>query len=269
MTHVVRAYLAYLRAGMGVMFQYRGEIVLWALWGLVNPAVMYALWASGAESAAGGSVAGYTRGQFAAYYFVIMIVGHMTAAWDIWEIGYLVRSGQMSAYLLRPMMPIWKSLADNSAYKLATLLFVVPMWAIFAWLVKPEFHTQWWQLSLGILSIFLAWAINFVLGYLIAMVAFWATKLEALGEIYFGLAVILGGRFCPLEAMPPVLMWFAWAMPFRWMYAFPSELLIGRINLPGDALAGIAVQLAWVIGAGICLRIMWKFAVRRYTAVNG
>ncbi len=269
MRQIARAYLAYLRAGMGVMYQYRGEIILWAVWGLVNPAVMYALWASGAESASDGMVAGYTRGQFAAYYFVIMIVGHMTAAWDIWEIGYLVRSGQMSAYLLRPMMPLWKSLADNSAYKFATLLFVVPMWALFAWLVKPDFDTSPWQFGLGVLAIFFAWAINFVLGYLIAMVAFWATKLEALGEIYFGLAVIFGGRFCPLAAMPPVLMWMAWCMPFRWMYAFPSELLIGRISDPREALAGIAAQLAWIVGAGVCLRIAWKMAVQRYTAVSG
>ncbi len=136
MRAVVAAMPAYLRLSLASMFQYRGEIVLWAIWGLVNPAVSYALWSAAAESNADGTIAGFGRGEFAAYFFAMMIVGHLTQAWDTYEVGHLVRSGEMSPKLLRPILPIWEALAGNLSYKITTLAFVVPMWCLFAWLVK-------------------------------------------------------------------------------------------------------------------------------------
>lgn len=269
MTHVVRAFLAYLRAAIGVMFQYRGEILLWAIWGLINPAVLYAMWSSAAEGNPGGEAAGFTRGQFAAYYFIIMIVGHLATAWDVYEMGYMIRTGKLSPLLLRPILPIWKSLAENVAYKIATLLFVVPMWCIFAWLVTPTFDTAMWQFGLGAAAVLLAAALNFILGYVVSLVAFWVTKLDALGEVYFGLGMFLGGRFAPLDALPEPVRWIADGLPFRWMFAFPAELLMGRITSQTEALAGIGIQAAWIVCIIVAFKILWTVAVKRHAAVSG
>ncbi|MBN2559575.1 MAG: ABC-2 family transporter protein [Phycisphaerae bacterium] len=266
---VVRAFLAYLRAGVGVMFQYRGEIFLWTIWGLVNPAVLYAMWSSAAEGNTDATVAGFDRGGFAAYYFIIMIVGHFTTAWDVYEIGYLIRTGKMSPLLLRPILPIWKALADNVAYKASTLMFTVPMWCLFAWLVKPTLHTAIWQLGLGAVALVLSAALNFILGYTVALVAFWVTKLDAAGEVYFGLGMFLGGRFAPLAALKEPLHSVAAVLPFRWMYAFPTELLTGKTARPADGLAGIACQVIWLGVALVAFRVLWAAAVKRYAAVGG
>jgi ABC-2 type transport system permease protein len=266
---LLRAFSAYHRAAVQVMFQYRAEIVLWAVWGLVNPAVLYAMWSSAAEGNPDHTAAGFSRGQFAAYYFVVMIVGHLAAAWDVYEMGYLIRTGQFSALLLRPMLPIWKALAENLAYKAATLAFLVPMWGLFAWIVRPEFATTWWQLILGITALFLGAALNFVLGYVVSLVAFWATKLDAMGEVYFGLGMFFGGRFAPLDALPTPVYWLACVLPFRWMFAFPTELLMGRVPRVGDALVGLLVQAVWLFGIVGAFRVLWVVALRRYTAVGG
>ncbi len=264
-----RAFAAYLRAGIGVMMQYRGEILLWAIWGLVNPAVLYAMWSAAAENNAGGTIAGYDRGGIAAYYFIIMIVGHFTTAWDTYEIGYLIRTGRMSSLLLRPILPIWKAMADNLAYKVATLMFVVPMWFLFAWLVSPDFQTSGWQLALGVVAMLLAGILNFILGYTVALVAFWVTKLDAVGEVYFGLGVLVGGRFAPLDALKGPLLWVAEVLPFRWIYAFPTELLIGRTTQQAEALAGIVYQVVWIAAGLLAFRLLWTAAVKRYAAVGG
>ncbi|MFH1419958.1 MAG: ABC-2 family transporter protein [Planctomycetota bacterium] len=269
MRQIVRAYLAYLRAGIGVMFQYRGEIVLWAVWGLVNPLVLYSMWSSAAESDPGGQIAGYTRGGFAAYFFLVMIVGHFTTAWDVYEMSYMVRKGTLSSMLLRPLMPIWKSLADNTAYKVTTLLFVVPMWCLIAWLIKPEFATTPWHLAVGSVALLLAAALSFFLGYLVSLASFWATKLDMLGEVYFAFAFYLGGRFAPLETLPPPVEAVARALPFRWMYAFPVEVLTGQTTSLAAAASGIGVQVVWLAGVVIAFRSLWSAAVKRYTAVSG
>jgi len=269
MTHVLRAFWAFLRTGIGTMLQYRGEILLWAIWGLVNPSVLYCVWSTVTKNQSSGLVAGYGRGEFAAYYLVMMIVGHITTAWDTYELGYFIRSGQMSGRLLRPILPIWQSLAVNLSYKIVTLVFVGPMWLIFALLVNPTFHVAWWHLVLGTVSILLAGAINFVIGYAVALIAFWSPKLDATGEVYFGVGMFFGGRFAPLAALPPVLGSIAAVLPFRWMFAFPTELTIGRIQSPTEALTGLAIQVVWLALGILVFRLTWIAAVKRYTAVSG
>jgi len=269
MMRICRTLAAFLRASIGVMLTYRGEIILWALWGLVNPAVFYALWSAAAQSSTGGQIADFDRGQIAAYYFAVMIVGHLTTAWDIYEMSYLVRSGQMSPRLLRPILPIWQAIADNMAYKITTLAFVLPMWGLFAWLVQPTFTTAAWQLGLGLVATLLAAVLYFMLNYTLSLITFWFTKLEALGEVFFALGMFLGGRVAPLEALPAILYQVALYLPFRWMMAFPAELLMGAVADPRDALIGIAIQGAWLVASIFAFRILWSLAVRHYAAVNG
>src|SRR5690606_12024883 len=94
MTRVLRSLAAYLRASLAVMFQYRGEIVLWALWGVVYPLVAMAMWRAAIEGAPNGqAIQGLDAGDFAAYFLLTMVVGHVATAWDVYEMGYLVRTG--------------------------------------------------------------------------------------------------------------------------------------------------------------------------------
>ena len=266
---MLRIFWAFLRVQVGVMFQYRGEILLWAIWGLVNPAVLYVMWSAAAGSQPGKAVAGFTQQEFAAYYFVIMLLGHFTTAWDAYEMGYLIRSGSMSSQLLKPVLPMWQAIAGNLAYKIVTLPFLVPMWLLFVWYIKPQFHVSPMLLALGILSFLLACAMSFLLGYVLALIAFWSPKLDAAGEVYFGLGMFLGGRFAPLSALPWPFLGIASALPFRWMFAFPAELLIGKVPNVGNALAGVGIQLVWIFGIIIAFRLLWARAIKRYTAVGG
>ena len=102
MNTVIAAMPAFLRLALAEMFQYRGEIILWAIWGIVYPAVAIAMWSaavSGNESGAG--IHGFGSRDFAAYFLLTMVVGHFATAWDVYEMGHRVRSGALSAALLR------------------------------------------------------------------------------------------------------------------------------------------------------------------------
>lgn len=271
MKAAMRAFRAELRVALAVMLQYRGEILLWSVWGIINPVVLYAMWSAAAHSGGGdgGTIVGLDRAGLAAYFFVMMIVGHMTGSWDVYTMGYYVRSGSLSPMLLRPVLPLWHSLAENVSYKIATLMFVVPMWALFAWWIRPRFGISAWQAGAGGLALVLGAALNYMLCYTVALVAFWAAKLDAMGEVYFGLGMFLGGRFAPVDALPPGVRQIAEALPFRWMFQFPTDLLVGRIARPEDAVRGLAMQvLMLALSIGV-FRLCWRAAVKRYTAVSG
>lgn len=255
---------AMLRAQLAVMLQYRGEIILWAVWGIVYPAVLIAMWTAAAK---GRSVGGYFAGDIAAYYIATMVVGHLNTAWDVFEMGFFVRSGMMSARLLKPIMPIWESVVSNIAYKIITLVLVAPAWLAIGWYVQPTFHTQWWNIAVGVPAVLMAAAIAYVWGYCCAMLAFVMTKADAAGELYFGLSLFFGGRFAMLDVLPLPLQLATWLMPFRWSLAFPVELLIGRLSA-ADALRGLAMQGFWLFAGVVFLRWAWRAGLKRYSAVG-
>lgn len=259
---------AMLSRSLATMLQYRGEILLWAAWGIIYPLVSLAMWSAAADSSEnGGWIGGFDSSRFAAYFILTMIVGHAAAAWDAFEMGWLIRSGSMSPHLVRPLLPMWSSLADNLAYKIATFGMLAPMWLLVAWITRPTFETTLPGALLGVVSLLLGSAIAYIWGYIVACLAFWTTRIDSFVELWFGGGLVFGGRLAPIDLLPPALQWVAAFLPFKWVFGFPSELLIGRITV-NDASAGIAIQAAWLLGGIIVFRIVWRAAVRAYSAVG-
>jgi ABC-2 type transport system permease protein len=291
MKYVLSAFPAQWRQAVATMLQYRGEIALWAIWGVIYPAVALTMWsaaAAGAGDTAGRidagaagdvgpvaagdsgstpSIKGYSAADFAAYFLLTMIVGHVCAAWDVFEFGWLVRSGNLSPMLLKPLLPLWSSLANNYAYKAVTLVILVPLWLLVAWIVQPALKTTWPQAALGVLALLLAAGLNYLWGYTLALIAFWTTRTDAIGELWFGASLLLGGRMAPLALLPAPLQWAAAVLPFKWAFWFPTEALIGRLQ-PMEIAAGLAAQAGWLAVGVLVFRVMWRESLRRYTAVG-
>jgi ABC-2 type transport system permease protein len=250
------------------MFQYRGEIALWAIWGVVYPAVAMTMWRVAAEHPKRGvDIGGFGPEDFAAYFLLTMIVGHICTAWDVYEFSFQVRPGRMSAKLLRPILPIWESLADNLAYKIMTLAVLVPLWALVGLWAEPRFAATAGQLALAVPCVLMAAALNYLLGYNLAMLSFWITRMDGIGEFWFGASLFFGGRLAPLTIMPVPLQQVAAVLPFKWVIWFPSAALMGRLE-PGQIVAGLVCQCMWLTAMLVVFRLMWRAGVRRYSAVG-
>ncbi len=253
---------------MAVMFHYRAEIVLWAVWGVVYPAVGIAMWtAAVAGKGEGANIGGFGPREFAAYFLLTMIVGHFCTAWDVYEMGYLVRSGAMSGKLLRPILPIWEAIADNLAFKTLTLAVLVPAWLVVGWLTQPKFTTTGTQLLLGVLAMLVAAMLNFIWGYTVATISFWITRVEHLGELWFGGSLFVGGRLAPLTILPAPLQWAAAVLPFKWMIWFPSAALMGQLSAEEIA-RGLVWQTCWLAAGLAAFRWIWSAGLKRYSAVG-
>ncbi len=269
MRAVLHAMPAFMRASLATMLQYRGEIVLWAVWGVVYPAVAMAMWSAAVRgSPTGGAIGGYTPPEFAAYFLLTMVVGHLSTAWDIYEMGYMVQSGTMSPLLLRPILPIWNNVANNIAYKSLTLVLLLPVWGLVALVSHPSFAgTSAIHLLLGIPAALLAAALHFVWGYNISLLAFRFTRMDAVSELWWGANLFFGGRVAPLTILPLPLQWAADVLPFKWIIWFPAAALMGKLDVSA-ILLGLGAQIFWLGAALLVFRLGWSAAVKRYTAVG-
>ena len=263
----LRRYLALIRSAWLVDLQYRASIAIWLIWGVMEPVIALGIWWS---IAGGGSVQGYSRSDFARYFFGVTLVNQLTLAWDAWYIDRWIREGEMNYRLARPIAPIHEAVADNLAYKARTATIILLVWVVaaIAWpAVRIPLAPGRW--ALAAVAVIVAAGIRFLNGYATGLLAFWTTRATALMELQFGVSLFLSGRVAPLELLPPAVGAVAGVLWFPYMLAFPVEVLTGSVSTPGAYLRGFAGQVVWLAVWWAVYRLVWRRGMRYYGAVGG
>lgn len=246
---------------------YRGAAFIWLFSLIVQPLVSLVVWRTVADSQ-GGSAGGYTAGEYAAYFIAVMVVNQLTFMWHMWEIEWRVRTGVYSAILLRPMHPIHEDLTVNLAFKLFTLVPLVPISVALAILFDAQFETRPLDVIVFIPALLLALGIRFMIEWAMGLVAFWVTRATAIHQLWASVSFFLAGQMAPLSLFPKPIQVIATVLPFRWMLSFPVEVILGRLS-GREMLAGLGVQMIWLAIAIVIVRVLWSRAASRYSAVGG
>jgi ABC-2 type transport system permease protein len=266
MRSLVEIYRQEIRTSFAAMLQYRASLVIWLISQVLDPLIYLVVWST-VSVASGGTVGGYTRGDFAAYFLALMIVNNITYSWIMHEYEYRVREGTLSATLLRPLHPIHADVADNLASKMVSTPLMVAMALALALVFRPTVHLVPWAVAAFIPAVVLAYVLRFLFEWTLALAAFWTTRVSALNQAYYVALLFLSGQVAPLSLLPGMVQTVAAVLPFRWMVAFPVELLMGSLT-PPQALTGFGAQAAWIAFGLIVVRLVWRLGVRRYSAVG-
>ena len=79
---------------------------------------------------------------------------------------------------------------------------------------------------------------------------------------------LLGGQVAPTSPAARLAAADVLVLPFRYMVAFPVEVLTGQVRGP-DLWVGFGAQAAWLAVALVAFVALWRSGVRRYSAVGG
>src|ERR671933_2558637 len=213
-------YRALLVANFQAASQYRVQSALWLLFAVVRPVVFLAAW-SAAAAAQGGAIGDYAIGDFAAYYVCLTLVSQLTMSWTAYDLEVEVRQGKLAPKLLRPLHPIHYGIVDNIVYKLTTLPALLPALVLIGWTFGATFQTQPWHAALFVPSVLLAAALRFVLGWVMASLAFWTTRVHGIMHLYDRLAFVFAGQIAPLSLLPGPMAALAYVLPFGYMLWAP------------------------------------------------
>ena len=266
MSALLDAYAAAAKVTFALQMQYRASLVIWLIGMILEPTIYLVVWSTVARGQ-GGAVASFEPSDFAAYFITIMLVNHWTFTWLMHEFEYMVRMGQLSPQLLRPLHPTHLHIVDNFMYKLLTSLVMVPAAFVLAWAFDARFDFQPWALALAVPALLISFFARLLLGSALAFAAFWTTRVLAINEMYFLASWFLSGMMAPLALLPPVVQAVAAALPFRWFVYFPAELILGRLSVE-QALQALLMQLVWLAVIYGVFSFLWKQGVKQYSAVG-
>jgi len=245
--------------------QHRGFFFLLAFGWMIPPLIYLFVWST---ATGGETIGGLTSGEFVAYYLILVVVNQLTYAQTNWTVGDEIRYGNLSTWLLRPMAPIFNVLSTEIAGKVVYMTFTIPVALLLAFLLEPEFKLTSQNALLFFPALIFAWALRFFWGYWLALLAFWATRADGLLALQDSLIFLLGGQVAPTRLLPPLIQTCATVLPFRYMAAFPVEVLTGQLA-KSEIVTGFIYQTFWMLIAVVLYALMWRNGLRRYAAVGG
>jgi ABC-2 type transport system permease protein len=234
---------------------------------VAEPVIYLVVWSTVAASQ-GGEVAGYTPGKFAAYYIVWTLVRNMNIVFTPYGWEWRIRTGELSGLLMRPMHPLHWDLSFFAGWKVVVIVLWLPIAAVLSLAFHPTFNSSLLEVVVFFLAIWGAYLIRSMLLWLLGMLSFWTTRVAAIFELYFAAELLLSGRLVPMSLMPAWVQQLADVLPFQWTFGFPIEALIGDYT-PAQLGLGLLAQVAWIAGSAVVVLLVWRVAVRRYSAVGG
>jgi ABC-2 type transport system permease protein len=260
---VLRLARVLLASQYATMLEYRAEIALWALSGVL-PFIMFGVWSGVAGQ--GGSGAGLDPGRLARYFLAVFLVRQFTIVWVIHSFEEDLVEGRLSAYLLQPLPPVWRHLSAHLAEQATRLPFAVAMAALFVLIQPAAFRLpSAGTVLMGVVAIHLAFLLRFTLQYALAMACFWSERATALDRLFYIPYLYLSGLIAPLDTYPESVRRFAMATPFPAMVHLPARLLAGQ---EVDVTAGFAVMAAWAAVLAPLCWLLWRAGLRRYSAMG-
>jgi ABC-2 type transport system permease protein len=260
-------YVQEMKIAVAQQIQYRVANYMYMLGMVAEPVIYLVVWQTVAAQR-GGEVGGITAGEFAAYYIVWTLVRNINIVFTPYGWEERIRQGQLSGQLLRPLFPIVEDLGFFLGWKPVVVILWLPIAFFLALVFHPVLNPSPLAVVVFAFSLLGAYLIRSLNQSSLGLITFWTTRVGPIFQLYIAAELLLSGRLVPMSLMPDWVQALAAVLPFQWTFGFPIEALVG--NLPPERLlGGLAMQLLWIVVGAVLVRVVWHFAVRRYSAVSG
>ncbi len=257
----IRLPIALISTQYSLMLEYRAEIILWAVSGIL-PLIMLSIWREAEISAK----LGLSTEWLNRYFISAFIVRQFTAVWVMVSFEEDNLEGRLSPFLLQPLMPFWRYFSSHIAEQISRLPIVFGMLLV-VFIFTP--NSIWFpgidRIILFLISLFLAFCLRFLLHWLFSMVCFWNDRASAIERLLLIPYLFLTGLVAPLETFPEPIRNLALLTPFPYILSFPAKILSGHdVNL----INGFMAILFWSILLVTLGYIFWKKGLKHYSGMG-
>ena len=251
---------------------YRSHSMVSIFVGPVFFIVQYFIWtavyASTAE--ANGFAQGMALEEIIRYFAATALIGYLVMDFADWNLSKLVRTGKFLTFSLRPLNHSFFALSQKVGHRiLGFIVEFVPCYLIFMFILGIDMRPAY--LGWMILSVSLAFLMNFYVNYCIGLASFWVVQSGGIRAVYGLLGGIFSGALIPLVFFPLSLQRIQFFLPFQYTSYVPAMVFLGQYSLGGIDLSiptVVGVQALAVAAVLLLAEALNAFAMKRFTAVG-
>jgi len=243
------------------MLEYRVEIALWAISGII-PFFMLNIWTNNGLNES----INITDIMLSRYFLSAFFVRQFSVVWVVFSFEEDSLLGRVSPYLIQPLHPFIRYFAQHIAEQITRFPFAILIALIF-FLFNPE--TIWLpSVSIIIFSLictFFSFLMQFLMQSIIACLCFWTEKASSIEKLLFIPTLFLSGLLAPVASFPDYVKKWIYFTPFPYLIDFPANILSGNQT---NTLIGILMQIFWIILFFIIFKKVWKLGTKKFTAMG-
>ncbi len=247
---------------------YRTHSLVSVFVGPVYFIVQYFIW--NAVYGGSGTIGGIELERMIRYFGASALIGYLTMDFADWNLQMLVRTGKFITFTMRPLNHRFFALSQKFGHRILGFIFeFLPCLLIFVLIFIIEMtplHFGW-----TVLSVALAFFMNFYVNYCLGLTAFFFTKADGIRTVYGLIAQIFSGSLIPVALFPVWLQKIMLFLPFQYTVYVPAMVWTGSYNigtLNVDIPVIVGIQAVAVILAALFSELLYKLAIKRFTGVG-
>ncbi|EPF08913.1 TPA: ABC-2 family transporter protein [Bacillus cereus] len=262
----MKKYLKPMMLSFQAVFQYRMNVVLYMIFGLIPLVALILLWHSLFETKS--NIQGYTLEMMITYVIIAKLIELLLIPEMHWSINDEIQSGELSKYLIKPFSYFGYWFSHNLGNKIIHLVMsVIPIIPII-FLNRDYFLLPTLKYTfLFILSIVGALILYYMIYYLISLFSFYFVEISSFFFTVDIVLELLSGSLIPLEFLPAPLNTITQFLPFSYLIHFPVNVYLGNLS-SAEIVNGLISQVIWSLVFYVLIRVLWKKGLNKYESVG-
>lgn len=261
--HRMKKLFALFRLNLADLLEYRLDLFIYTIGSIARPAAMMAIWVAAYSS---GAKIPMEQNTLLQYYLFLLFVSLLTDAWGAPFIMSAIRLGKLSPFLLRPSPYIFQQLSNNLMEKAIKVIYLVPAIFVLGLIFRTGMPSiDFLKVVLFVLTVFFAFALNFLISFLIGITAFWLDEAAFLDDFVDLIIYVFSGLLFPIALFPRFMQTISSILPFRYALSLPIEIVLGQIT-GTKLLWAISSQIGWLLVAIFAVKYFWGRGVKKYSA---
>lgn len=202
------------------------------------------------------------------YIVVATIISSFIECNTIEWLNAQIQTGNIVTELIRPTdfrkMVFSRHLGDT----IVKIAFCCVPLSIIAMVIMPTHILFRTQILWGILSVMLAYYIQFLYSLIIGLLAFWLIVTWPLNMLLGAVYKLLSGVWIPVTMFPDILSKINQFLPFRAIYAIPVTIMTQQLEAQAIAEA-IITQVIWILLLYFITEVIWIIGKRKLIVQGG
>ncbi len=244
---------------------YRIEFLFEVLGGAAVPAaiqwvIWYAMFKIGGQSQVGGM----SYPEMVHYTLVSILFTQVRGGDHDFELVEMIRSGQLSNYLLRPVGVVEFVWIRGVAPKLFLAGLCLAVGIVAGLMIDMSPGRMVLSMGLALMGN----VIHYQIGAALGTMAFYWEEAYSILMVKNMLVSFLSGELLPLNLFPQSMQWMWKATPFYLYVYAPTQFALGN-ETPLQFGQQCLIGLAWIAFGWIAIRVSWGIGIRRYLSLGG